>query len=70
VLQQRPWLLCGALQLPATSPPVVPSCLVYTTITDLKAPCFILIIPAPLDPKAAACCHSNPSLFFLSTIIQ
>jgi hypothetical protein len=35
-----------------------------------KTPCYILITPVPLDPKAAVHCHSNPPLFFLSTIIQ
>jgi hypothetical protein len=50
-------------------PMVVPSYLAFTVTSEQKAPCCILITSVPLDPMAAARCHSNPPLSFLSTTI-
>jgi hypothetical protein len=51
-------------------PLLVPSYLVFTVTSDQKAPCYILITSAPQGPMVTVSCHSNPSLSFLSTIIQ
>jgi hypothetical protein len=40
--------------------PPGPFYLLFTATSDQKAPSYILITSAPLDPMEAACCHSNP----------
>jgi hypothetical protein len=45
-------------------PLLVPLDLIFTVVSDQKAPCYILIT---LDPIVAVCCHPNTPLSFLST---